>query len=157
MQANLRDVSAPDVIVKATVEAFGDKIDILVNNAGVLFAKSIEETTAEDFAAIFDVNVRAPLLMTKAILPYLRAPGRIINLSSTGARDGLAQLVLYSSSKAAIEAMSRGMAMELGHAGHTVNAVAPGPVQSEMLDDVPKEVVDRQLATTAVEHRLGTV
>lgn len=157
VQANLRDVDAPDRIVKATIEAFGPHIDILVNNAGVLFAKSLRETTAEDFAAIFDVNVRAPLLMTKAIEPHLRAPGRIINLSSVGARQGFESLAMYSSSKAAIEGLTRGLAAELGHAGHTVNAVAPGPVKSEMLDTVPQDIIDIQLKTTAVEHRHGTV
>ena len=114
VQANLREVDAPDRIVKATVEAFGPHIDILVNNAGVLFAKSLHETTAEDFAATFDVNVRAPLLMTKAVEPYLRAPGRIINLSSVRARQGFEALAMYSSSKAAIEGLTRGLAAELG-------------------------------------------
>jgi 3-oxoacyl-[acyl-carrier protein] reductase len=157
VQADLRDVAAPDKIVAATVEAFGDKIDILVNNAGVMFGRTILETTADDYAAIFDVNVRAPLLMTKAVVPYLRAPGRIINLSSVGGRAGFENLTLYSASKAALEGMTRSLAAELGHQGHTVNTVAPGPVQSEMLDDVPEEIVDIQLKTTPVEHRHGTV
>lgn len=157
VQENLRDVDAPARIVQATVDAFGDKIDILVNNAGVLFEKSVQETTADDFAAIFDVNVRAPLLMAKAVVPYLRAPGRIINISSVGARQGFELLAMYSSSKAALEGLTRGLAAELGHAGHTVNAVAPGPVKSEMLDNVAQEIVDIQLKTTPVEHRHGTV
>jgi 3-oxoacyl-[acyl-carrier protein] reductase len=143
--------------VEATLEAFGDKIDILVNNAGVLAGKPLAETTAEDYASIFDVNVRAPLLMTKAVLPHLRAPGRIINMSSVGARFGPPQLALYAASKAAIEGMTRSLAQELGGAGHTVNAVAPGPTESEMLDDVPKDIVETQLKTTAVQHRVGTV
>lgn len=141
----------------ATRKAFGDKIDILVNNAGVLFGKAITETTAEDYAAIFNVNVRAPLLLTKAVVPYLRAPGRIINMSSVGARSGYPQMALYSASKAALEGMTRGLAAELGDAGHTVNAVAPGPTESEMLDEVPKDIVEGQLKITAVEHRVGTV
>ncbi|KAF2444276.1 NAD(P)-binding protein [Karstenula rhodostoma CBS 690.94] len=157
VRANLREVDAPDRIVKATLEAFGTKIDILVNNAGVLFSKSLRKTTADDFAAIFDVNVRAPLLMTKAVEPHLRAPGRIINVSSVGARQGFESLAMYSSSKAAIEGLTRGLAAELGNVGHTVNAVAPGPVVSEMLDDVPQDTVDIQLKTTPVEHHHGTV
>lgn len=148
VQANLQEVDAPDHIVK---------IDILVNNAGVLFSKSLQETTADDFAAIFNVNVRAPLLMTKAVEPHLRAPGRIINLSSVGARQGFDSLAMYSASKSAVEGLTRGLAAELGHAGHTVNAVAPGPVESEMLDSVPQDIVHIQLKTTPVEHRHGTV
>lgn len=155
VQADLRQIDAPEKIVAATREAFGDKIDILINNAGVLFSRPITETTAEDYAAIFDVNVRAPLLLTKAVVPHLRAPGRIINMSSVGARNCYPQMALYASSKAAIEGMTRSLAQELGDAGHTVNAVAPGPTESEMLDDVPKDIVESQLKTTAVEHRVG--
>ena len=147
--ADLKQLDAPEKIVSATREAFGDKIDILVNNAGVLFDRSITETTAEDYSSIFDVNVRAPLLLTAAVVPHLRAPGRIINMSSIGARLGIANLTLYTASKAAIEGVTRSLAQELGIAGHTVNAVAPGPTESEMLGSVPKEVVDVQLKQTA--------
>ncbi|KAF3047746.1 hypothetical protein E8E12_011592 [Didymella heteroderae] len=156
VQADLKQIETPEKVVAATREAFGDKIDILVNNAGVLWANPIEETTAEDYAGIFDVNVRAPLLLIKAVMPYLRKPGRIINMSSVGARIGPPKLSLYAASKAAIEGMTKSLAQEIGDAGHTVNAVAPGPVESEMLDDVPKDIVDVQLKTTAVEHRVGT-
>lgn len=156
VQADLKQIEAPEKIVASTREAFGDKIDILVNNAGVLWANPIEETTAEDFAGIFDVNVRAPLLLTKAVIPYLRKPGRIINMSSVGAHIGPPKMSLYAASKAAIEGMTKSLAHELGDAGHTVNAVAPGPVESEMLNDVPKDIIDMQLKGTAVEHRVGT-
>jgi 3-oxoacyl-[acyl-carrier protein] reductase len=156
VQADLSKIDAPEKIVAATLEAFGDKIDILVNNAGVVFAKAITETSVEDYATIFDVNVRAPLLMIKAAVPHLRAPGRIINMYSVGARFGAPQLAVYAVSKAAIEGMTRSLAQELGDEGHTVNAVAPGPTESEMLADVPKYTVDNQLKTTAVQHRVGT-
>ena len=157
IQADLKQLDAPSKIVAATREAFGDQIDILVNNAGVLMNKPVRETTAEDYAAIFDVNVRAALLLTGAVVPHLRAPGRIINMSSIGARTCFANLSLYAGSKAAIEGITRSLAQELGGAGHTVNAVAPGPVESDMLGDVPKEIVEDQLKQTAVERRVGTV
>ncbi|PVH92958.1 NAD(P)-binding protein [Periconia macrospinosa] len=157
VQADLSRVESPAKIVSATIQAFGDEIDILVNNAAVLFPRTISETTPEDYSKIFDVNVRAPLLMAKAVVPHLRAPGRIINLSSVGARSGFENLAMYSASKAALEGMTRGLAAELGSAGHTVNAVAPGPVKSDMLDDVSQDIIDMQLKMTAVEHRHGTV
>jgi 3-oxoacyl-[acyl-carrier protein] reductase len=156
VQADLSKLDAPEKIVKATREAFGDKIDILINNAGVLYNKSIADMTGEDYASIFDVNVRAPFLLTGAVVPHLRAPGRIINISSIGARTGIANLSLYCSSKAAIEGMTRALAMELGEAGHTVNAVAPGPTESDMLEDVPKDLVQAMLKLTAVKRRVGT-
>lgn len=157
VEADLATVEAPEEIVQATLKTFGDKIDILVNNAGVLMARAITDTTPEDYAKIFDVNVRAPLLMTKAVVPHLRAPGRIINISSVGSKIGPPKMALYAGSKAAIEGITRSLAQELGDAGHTVNAVSPGPTESEMLDDIPKDIVETQLKTTAVEHRVGTV
>lgn len=157
VKANLGQLDAGDNIVAATRAAFGDYIDILVNNAGVEFDRPLLETTAEDYAAIFDVNVRGPLLMTKAVVPHLRAPGRIINVSSVGARCGFAQLALYSASKAALEGLTRGLAAELGDAGHTVNAVELGPTESEMLDNIPKHIVELQKQTTPVQHRIGKV
>jgi 3-oxoacyl-[acyl-carrier protein] reductase len=156
-QADLSQTSIPEQIIEATLAEFGPNIDILVNNAGVMFAKPITETTPEDYATIFNLNVRAPLLMTKAVVPHLRAPGRIINMSSVGSRFGPPQLAMYGASKAALEGMTRCLAQELGGEGHTVNAVAPGPTESEMLDGVPKEIVETQLKTTAVQHRVGTV
>jgi 3-oxoacyl-[acyl-carrier protein] reductase len=98
VQADLSQVDAGRRIVAATLKAFGDSIDILVNNAGVMFDKAVQDTTPEDYAAIFDVNVRGPLLMTKAVVPHLKAPGRIINISSVGARCGLEKMALYSAS-----------------------------------------------------------
>ncbi|KAF2267668.1 dehydrogenase with different specificitie [Lojkania enalia] len=155
VQADLGVIDAGERIVAATRAAFGDFIDILVNNAGVLFEKPLLETTPEDYAAIFDVNVRGPLLLTKAVVPYLRAPGRIINVSSVGARIGMASLAMYAASKAGLEGMSRCLAAELGDAGHTVNSIEPGPTESDMLDDVPKDLADLQRKMTPVGHRFG--
>ncbi|KAF2641423.1 NAD(P)-binding protein [Massarina eburnea CBS 473.64] len=157
VQADLSTVEAPDKIVSATTEAFGEHIDILVNNAAVLLPGSILDATANDYAATFDVNVRGPLLMTKAVVPHLRAPGRIINISSIAARTGFDGLAVYSASKGALESLTRGLAAELGAAGHTVNAVSSGPVKTDMLADVPDKLVQIQLQRTPVEHRHGTV
>jgi 3-oxoacyl-[acyl-carrier protein] reductase len=157
VRADLSEVDAGEKIVAATLKAFGNSIDILVNNAAVELDKSLLETTAEDFAKIFDVNVRGALLMTKAVVPHLRAPGRIINMSSVGSRSGFPKLALYCSSKAALEGLTRCLAAELGEAGHTVNCVLPGPTESEMLDNIPKDIVDMQKAWTPVQHRVATV
>lgn len=156
VQADLRQVEAPKKIVQATRSAFGDHIDILVNNAGCTLVKGLGDISVDDFSYVYDLNVRAVLLMSKEVLPYLRAPGRIINVSSVGARLGLKELSLYCSSKAAVEGITRCFAAELGHQGHTVNAVNPGPVQTDVLDGIPEEIVEKRKKSTPIENRLGT-
>jgi 3-oxoacyl-[acyl-carrier protein] reductase len=133
------------------------KIDILVNNAGVEVAKGLGNITTEDYNKVYDLNVRGTILMTQAFLPYLPSGGRIINISSVGSRAGFKHLSLYCSSKAAIEGLTRCWAAELGHNGTTVNAVNPGPVESEMLANIPEEIVEGQKKATPIENRLGTV
>lgn len=156
IRADASDPASASKIVQETTAAFGEKsIDILVNNAGIEVAKELKDITKEDFERIYAINVLHPILLTQAVLPHLRTPGRIINISSVGARSGFASLSLYTSSKAALEGLTRSWAAELGKDGTTVNAVAPGPVQSEMLEKIPKEIVEMQKANTPVQKRLG--
>lgn len=156
VQADLRQVDAPNKIVQATRSAFGDHIDILVNNAGCDLFKDLGDISVDDFSYVYNLNVRAVLLMSQEVLPYLRSPGRIINVSSVGARFGFKEHSLYCSSKAAVEGMTRCFAAELGHRGHTVNAVSPGLVQTDIIDELPKEILEMQKKLTPVENRLGT-
>lgn len=139
----------------ATLEAFGPHIDILVNNAAIISGEFTQDITAEHFDEVFHTNVRAPLFMLQAVLPHLRKPGRIINLSSVGGRQGYPGVGAYAASKAAIEGFTRVWAAELGKDGTTVNAVNPGPVKSEMLDQVDPKLVEPQLKATLVEQRAG--
>lgn len=119
--------------------------------------KILGEITPEEFASVYDLNVRGTLLMTQAVLPHLRAPGRIINVSSVGSRAGLPGLSVYCSSKAAIEGLTRCWAAELGPSGTTVNAVNPGPTETAMLANIPPAIVELQKTQTPMQNRLGTV
>jgi len=157
VKADLSLLDAPTKIVEATTKEFGHDIDILVNNAGIEMVKTLAELTPDDFSTIFNINVRATFFLTKAILPHLRAPGRIINITSVGARGGYASLSAYCASKAAVEGFTRSLAMEIGEQGHTVNAVEPGPTETEMIEKIPKDLVERQKGMTAVGKRLGSV
>ena len=118
--------------------------------------RGLGDISVDDFSYVYDLNVRAVLLLSKEVLPFLRAPGRIINISSVGARSGFKDLSLYCSSKAAVEGMTRCFAAELGPRGHTVNTVNPGPVQTDVLDGIPKDLIEMQKKSTPVENRLGT-
>jgi 3-oxoacyl-[acyl-carrier protein] reductase len=155
VQCDLKSLDAPKQIVDATLKAFGSHIDILVNNAAVISDKRIADIKPDDFDELFYTNARAPLFMVQAVLPHLRRPGRIINISSVGARSAFEGTGLYSASKAALEGFTRNWAAELGGDGTTVNAVNPGPVQSEMLDKVAEDIKDVQYKTTPLEHRAG--
>jgi 3-oxoacyl-[acyl-carrier protein] reductase len=152
----LSEISAPQQIVDETLKAFGKDIDILVNNAGTFSDKFTQDITPEHFDEIFYLNVRAPLLMVKAVLPHLRRPGRIVNISSVASRAAYPGSGTYAASKAALEGYTRVWAAEFGKDGTTVNSVNPGPVQSEMLDKVSPEIVEPQKKATLVEQRVGT-
>lgn len=157
VRADLRQIESPEQIVLATRSAFGEHIDILVNNAGTAHVKSILETTAEDFASLCDLNVRGLILMTKAVVPHLRAPGRIINIGSLAVSVGLPEFSTYSATKGAVGGLTRSLAAELGPAGHSVNCVNPGVVITELNHMLPPGFIDAQKALTPMEHRSGSV
>lgn len=137
------------------MKAFGPHIDILVNNAAIISGQFAIDIFPEHFDEVFHTNVRAPLFMVQAVLPHWRRPGRIINISSIAARQGFPSTGTYAASKSALEAYTRTWAAELGHDGTTVNAVNPGPVKSEMLDQVDPAIIEPQLKATLVEQRTG--
>ncbi|KAI1421971.1 3-ketoacyl-acyl carrier protein reductase [Xylaria sp. FL1777] len=159
IQVDLSILSAPELVTSSLLAWRGRdlSIDIVVNNAGVENVKSLEEIGVEDYDTIFNLNVRGVVLLTQALLPYLAKNGRIINIGSVGGRSAFKSLSLYCASKAALEGLTRCWAAELGGNGTTVNCVSPGPVASELLDNIPQDIVERQKATTPLENRLGTV
>lgn len=156
VQCDLQNLDAPKQIVDAAIKAFGGSIDILVNNAAMVTDKFVQDVTPSHFAEVFHLNVRAPLLLIQALLPYMRKPGRIINISSVASREGYSGTGTYAASKAALEGYTRNWAVELGGDGTTVNCVNPGPVQSEMLDKIDPKTVETQRLKTPIEHRIGT-
>ncbi|MGH8200490.1 MAG: SDR family NAD(P)-dependent oxidoreductase [Steroidobacteraceae bacterium] len=117
------------------IEAELGAIDILVNNAGTAVVRGLDDITEEDFDQALAVNLKSAFLCTQAVLPGMRARrwGRIINISSIGARIGSGSVsVAYAAAKAGLEGLTRGYALRLAPQGVTVNAVAPGLVDTEM-------------------------
>lgn len=160
IQADMHDLQSPKKIVAETIAAFGDSIDILVNNAGKEFASALKDLTVEGYNDVLDLNVRSVIFMTQAVLPHLRNPGRIINIGSVMARIGYQKASVYSATKVALEALSRGWASELGVAGHTVNVVAPALTETDMMDRATsgpgaEQSIQMQKMMTPLEHRLG--
>lgn len=112
-----------------------DEFDILrlVNNAAIVAPASLEETRREDFARVANLNLWAVIACTQAVLPAMRAHhfGRIVNISSRAAL-GKELRTVYSATKAGIIGMTRTWALELGRHGITVNAIGPGPIETEL-------------------------
>lgn len=124
---------AADEIVRHAVNRWG-RVDVVVNNAGILAMMPLGEVTAEGINRVFATNVTAPSLLASAAMPCLRASrGSVVNVSSTYGHRPIAQASHYGASKAAIEHLTRSWALELAAEGVRVNAVAPGPTESEAL------------------------
>jgi NAD(P)-dependent dehydrogenase (short-subunit alcohol dehydrogenase family) len=131
--ADLRQPEAPQQVIDTAVDRWG-RVDVLVNNAGATRLMPLDQTTAAGVEDLFALNVTAPSLLARAALPHLRrSGGTIVNISSTYGHRPLPHAAHYAASKAAIEQLTRSWALELAADGVRVNAVAPGPTESEAL------------------------
>jgi NAD(P)-dependent dehydrogenase (short-subunit alcohol dehydrogenase family) len=133
-----------------------DGLDILVNNAGIAIPGRFDAATPSDFDRMFAVNVRAPFFLTQQGLQRLRAGGRIVNISSAITRLALPDAIGYGLTKGALDVFSLILAKELGPLGITVNAIAPGFVDTDANADWLRDNTDAQ-ASTAAMSALGRV
>lgn len=118
----------------SAVESRLGPIDILVNNAGIAVTRGLDEITEEDFDRTVAINLKSAFLCTQGVLAGMRERrwGRIVNISSIAARGAGSISVAYNASKAGLEGLTRGYASRLAPEGVTVNAVAPGLIDTEM-------------------------
>ena len=148
----------PEEIVRRTLERFG-RVDILVNNAALARSTRFGELSASEWREALEVNLTAPFLLTRAVLPAMTAQryGRIINISSSAGRMvstlGGAH---YTASKAGLLGLTRASAKELGRFGITVNAICPGMIDTELTHEYASDDVLQRLATSYPVPRLGT-
>jgi 3-oxoacyl-[acyl-carrier protein] reductase len=153
--ADLGSVSGPVELVRRAIEIRGG-LDLLINNAGVFANGMLETITEAQVEQLFNVNVRAVLLATKTFAQETRSlAGRVINISSIAARFPAPGVSLYAATKAAVEALTRSHAIELGARGITVNAIAPGTTETEMSAAFSEELRSAIARGTALQ-RLGT-
>ncbi|KAH8820202.1 hypothetical protein F5884DRAFT_849475 [Xylogone sp. PMI_703] len=158
IKADLRDPAFGENVVKGTLDGLEVKgIDILVNNAAHVDYIPFENIDDENFAKMFEINIREPIKTVQAILRVIKSGGRIINISSRGARVALpGMFTLYAASKAALECITRGLATEYAAAKKiTVNNVMPGPVSTDALSSVPQQMLDHLASLAMAEKRLG--
>jgi 3-oxoacyl-[acyl-carrier protein] reductase len=132
VQADLATPEGPQQMVDRATALVGE-LDILVNNAGIFARGPIAEYDAAAIDRVFAINVRGLLLATKAFVGATHTKhGRIVNIGSVAARSPAAGYAVYASSKAALAAITRSHAAELGARGFTVNAIAPGATLTDM-------------------------
>jgi len=138
------DVTQPqqvEAMMKQIQGRYGG-LDILVNNAGIIRDRTIKKMSLEEFESIIRVNLTGTLNVTQKAMPILRSGGRVINMSSVSGQMGLFGQANYSSSKAAIIALTKVSARELGRQSITVNAIAPGFIDVGMSKGMPNEVTE---------------
>jgi len=144
-------------VVNETVAKFG-KLDILVNNAGILYCASCEESDMSEYDQIFDVNVKAPFHLTKLAIPHLRkTKGNIVNVSSVNGIRSYAGVTAYNMTKAALDQMTKTVALEVAADGIRVNSINPGVIITEIhkRGGLSEEGYQEFLKTCARTHPLG--
>lgn len=156
VQADVTCPHAARSLVQAALDRWG-RVDILVNNAGVALYRLLLDTSVDEWDAIMAVHLRGAFNCSQAVLPHMLRAGRvrIINISSVWGQVGAANEVAYSTAKAGLIGFTRALAKEVGRAGITVNAVAPGVIETDMLNGLtPDEKA--ALAEATPVGRLGS-
>jgi NAD(P)-dependent dehydrogenase (short-subunit alcohol dehydrogenase family) len=133
-------------------------VDILVNNAGIFTEALVESMTVEEWDRVVTTNLRGTFLCTRAFLPAMleRRDGRIINIASQLGQIGGSAVAHYAASKAGIIGLTKSLAREVSHRGVLVNAIAPGPIETPLLDSETDEWRSSKLAELPI-RRFGTV
>lgn len=154
------DVSQPDQVAAAiaqTGERLG-RIDALVNNAGIAVFKPVIETRYDEWRAVMATNLDGPFLCTQACVPWMlrSGGGAVVNIASISGLRASTLRVAYGTSKAALIHLTRQQAVELGTVGIRVNAIAPGPVDTEMAKQVHTAAIRADYHDVIPLNRYGT-
>lgn len=157
VKASVSNSEEVETMIKEVMEQFG-RIDILVNNAGITKDNLVMKMSNDDFDAVIDTNLKGSFYCMKQVYRIMlkQKSGRIINMSSVTGVIGNAGQVNYAASKAGVIGMTKSLARELGSRGITVNAVAPGFIETEMtevLSDKVKQDIEGQIPL----RRMGQV
>lgn len=158
--AVVADVSDETQVGAAMARIFGElgEPDILVNNAGIDTTSTVEEMPTEMWDEMIRINLRSVFLCTRAVLPAMRRKGygRIVNISSQLAHKGGAQMAHYAAAKAGILGFTRSLSYEVAKDNITVNAICPGPLDTELYRQLPEDW-KRQKMSELIVGRPGKV
>lgn len=156
VQADVSNPEEVEKLIKTTLDTFG-KIDILINNAGITRDGLLMRMKEADWDAVLDTNLKGVYLCTKAVLrPMMKQrQGSIINITSVIGLTGNAGQANYAAAKAGIIGFTKSIAQEIGSRGITVNAIAPGFIETDMTANLGEEV-SKGLMTKIPLERLGS-
>ncbi|MBB6634171.1 SDR family oxidoreductase [Cohnella thailandensis] len=154
IQADIGRLSELEKLYQETLNTFG-KLDIVVNNAGIIITKPIGDVTEADYDRLFAINVKGTYFSCQLAAKHLESNGRIINFSTSVTGQMFPAYSLYAGSKGAVEQFTRQLAKELGRRNITINAVAPGPINTELftVGKTPEQI--QGLANMNAFGRLG--
>ncbi len=155
IQADVADLDSADTVVTSVLEKW-EQIDILVNNAGIIRDGLLATMDQEQWQAVIDTNLGSVYRFTHAVTRPMMSQrhGRIINISSVASHFGNPGQANYAASKGGIEGMTRCLATELGRRGITVNAVAPGFIETDMTEAI-RSVAEKEIVKRVSVRRLG--
>ncbi|MBQ4869246.1 SDR family oxidoreductase [Priestia megaterium] len=131
IQADISQIGDIERLFLETISAFG-KVDILINNAGIMINKPLTEVTEADYDKQFSVNVKGTFFACQQAMKYMEEEGHIVNISTSVNGQMFPTYSVYSGTKGAVEQFTRQLAKEFGPKKITINAVAPGPVDTEL-------------------------
>lgn len=157
LRTDVSDESSVNAMAEQALAEFG-RVDILVNNAGIFRESLLENMTVNDWDSVVNTNLRGTFLCTRALINQMleRGDGRIINIASQLGQIGGGAVSHYSASKAGIIGLTKSLAREVSHRGVLVNAIAPGPIETPLLDRETEEWRSAKLADLPI-RRFGTV
>ena len=157
VRTDVSDESSVNSMAEQATAEFG-RVDILVNNAGIFTESLLENMTVDDWDRVVNTNLRGTFLCTRALINQMleRGDGRIINIASQLGQIGGGAVSHYSASKAGIIGLTKSLAREVSHRGVLVNAIAPGPIETPLLERETEEWRSAKLAELPI-GRFGTV
>ena len=155
-KVDVTDQSSVDSAIEDIIKQHG-KIEILINNAGIIRDRSFLKMTEEEWDSVINVNLKSLYVVTRSVIPHMKENGygRIVSASSINGTAGAFGQTNYCATKAGISGFTRALCKEVGRFGITVNAVAPGFIQSAMTDSMPEEVINAGIKMIPV-GRIGT-
>jgi acetoacetyl-CoA reductase len=154
-QGRVDDPDDCNRVIKEVMDEFG-RVDYLVNNAGITIDKTVRKMTVDDWRQVLNVNLSGAFQMTKAVLEHMieRGSGRIVNISSVIGETGNVGQANYAASKAGLFGFTKSLALEMAQRGITVNCVAPGFIETEMVAAIPQAALDKVIEKIP-QRRLG--